>query len=444
MGYIPKHALENLKTYQYKGVDKSILSRYVLNPYWNWLVKLWPTSVAPNTITLTGLTLVFINFLTMLYYDPAYCTEKHAPDSAPPHWVYFTWAAGLFLYQSLDAIDGKQARRTQMAGPLGEMFDHGCDALNTTLEAILTCYALNVGRSWWTVASQAAALANFYLTTWEEYHTGQLYLAEFSGPVEGILIVVCLYIITGIYGPSFWDQGILSFLRLEHIEAIKNVVPNFPLNIAFMCFAGLGMGFNIFTSYTNVHRAAIRSTSTRTRTDSPFRPLLRLLPFPLTVSLHAFWLAAPGTPTILHSPLLVPFLCAWGLQFAHQVGRIILAHLTRRPDMPVWEPLWVFAALAATDANALRLFGRPPLLLTTYEHTALAVYASLLLSLISYARFCYLVIRDITDFLGIACFTVRKKGADGAWHSSVPGASGAATAGGTDVGVHAGMKPKGE
>lgn len=62
------------------------------------------------------------------------------------------WAAGLFLYQTFDAIDGcvsgsglrrsdvgltdggrlgawetgrKQARRTGMAGPLGEMFDHG-------------------------------------------------------------------------------------------------------------------------------------------------------------------------------------------------------------------------------------------------------------------------------------------------------------------------------
>ena len=32
---------------------------------------------------------------------------------------------GLFVYQSLDAIDGKQARRTGMSGPLGELFDHG-------------------------------------------------------------------------------------------------------------------------------------------------------------------------------------------------------------------------------------------------------------------------------------------------------------------------------
>lgn len=60
----------------------------------------------------------------------------------------------MFAYQSFDAIDGKQARRTGMAGPLGEMFDHGtflkkkekrhvsliirvgCDAINTTVTII--------------------------------------------------------------------------------------------------------------------------------------------------------------------------------------------------------------------------------------------------------------------------------------------------------------------
>ena len=31
----------------------------------------------------------------------------------------------------MDAIDGKQARRTNSNNPLGELFDHGCDALST-------------------------------------------------------------------------------------------------------------------------------------------------------------------------------------------------------------------------------------------------------------------------------------------------------------------------
>lgn len=39
--------------------------------------------------------------------------------------IMFRFGIGLFMYQSLDAIDGKQARRTQTSGPLGELFDHG-------------------------------------------------------------------------------------------------------------------------------------------------------------------------------------------------------------------------------------------------------------------------------------------------------------------------------
>jgi phosphatidylglycerophosphate synthase len=37
---------------------------------------------------------------------------------------------GLFVYQTLDAIDGKQARRTGSSNSLGELFDHGCDSVS--------------------------------------------------------------------------------------------------------------------------------------------------------------------------------------------------------------------------------------------------------------------------------------------------------------------------
>ena len=47
--------------------------------------------------------------------------------------------------------------------------------------------------------------------------------------------------------------------------------------------------------------------------------------------------------------------------------------------------------------------------------TALFVYVSLAMTFLSYARFCYLVINDITEYLGIACFTVRKKDKAGDW-----------------------------
>ncbi len=68
-------------------------------------------------ITLTGFSFVVVNFLTLLWYNPTLDTD------CPP-WVYASWAIGLFLYQTFDAVDGTQARRTHQSGPLGELFDH--------------------------------------------------------------------------------------------------------------------------------------------------------------------------------------------------------------------------------------------------------------------------------------------------------------------------------
>jgi len=77
--------------------------------------------IAPNLITLLGLSINFGAFVWLLFYNGR---------QAPPHVYYFN-AVALFLYQTLDAIDGKQARRTDTQSPLGELFDHGCDSLST-------------------------------------------------------------------------------------------------------------------------------------------------------------------------------------------------------------------------------------------------------------------------------------------------------------------------
>ncbi|KAJ4478390.1 Choline/ethanolaminephosphotransferase [Lentinula aciculospora] len=455
MSYLSDESLQNLKKYVYNGVDKSILSKHILNPFWAWFVTLWPLSIAPNTITLSGLSIVIFNFITLLYYDPSYLSEKGGVYT--PRWIYLTWAIGLFLYQTFDAIDGKQARRTGMSGPLGQMFDHGCDALNTTLEAIIAAQALNLGRSWWTLASQVATLGNFYLTTWEEYHTGCLYLGVFSGPVEGILMIVAIYIITWIYGPSFWDTGILDFLHLSNISIISNTIPNIGLNVFFMLFGAGGLAFNIFSSYMNVRRAM------RGSGKSTMKPLLLLLPFVFSAGIQVMWVGhpefgmnneknndydeknyydnynynhdhndhnhdhynnnhnhKPEFTTILNSPLFIPFLCAWGFQFAHQVGRMILSHLTKSSSsFPFWDWLWVLSIVGAVDANLTWIVGIPPIIQSTPFFTALYIYTTLFVSFITYARFCVLVIKDVTEFMGVACFTVRKKDGEGRWRGGV-------------------------
>ena len=62
-----------------------------------------------------------------------------------PSWVYIITAVCFFIYQTLDAIDGKQARRTNSSSPLGQLFDHGCDAFGTTLLILTACQAMKIG-----------------------------------------------------------------------------------------------------------------------------------------------------------------------------------------------------------------------------------------------------------------------------------------------------------
>ena len=63
----------------------------------------------------------------------------YSPDlnTVAPSWVYFSYAFGLWLYSTFDNVDGKQARKTGTSSPLGELFDHGVDALNCTVQYLI-------------------------------------------------------------------------------------------------------------------------------------------------------------------------------------------------------------------------------------------------------------------------------------------------------------------
>ena len=46
------------------------------------------------------------------------------------------YGVGIFIYQTMDNMDGKQARKTGSSSPLGMVVDHGFDAVNTVLQGL--------------------------------------------------------------------------------------------------------------------------------------------------------------------------------------------------------------------------------------------------------------------------------------------------------------------
>ncbi|KAG0265863.1 hypothetical protein DFQ27_000314 [Actinomortierella ambigua] len=376
--YIPEEYRHNLSSYKYSGVDESLLSKHVLGPYWNKLVTFFPLTMAPNTITGLGFLLVVFNVLTMLYFSP----NMEAPC---PNWAYFTFGVGLFVYQSFDAIDGKQARRTGTSGPLGELFDHGCDALNTSLEALLVANALQLGQSWWTVLSQLLPLFNFYLTTWEEYHTGTLYLSAFSGPVEGIIMLVILYFVTAFTGATFW------------VQKFSDLVPGLPeiqMNHFLIAFGTVSLIGNILTAFQHVIKA-------RRDKQLPVLPaLMGLAPF-VGMSFVAYaWLNASPQIVTAH---MVPWVLYIGLSFGYTVGLMITAHVTHQP-YPMFNVSFVPLLVGALNANLpsigiARLFG--PHMENMYLWSCLAFSAA------AYAHFALVVVNDICSYFDIWCFTIK-------------------------------------
>lgn len=60
---------------------------------------------------------IIISYSVTTYYHPNL-------NGLAPQWVYVMNGLFMFIYQTMDALDGKQARRTHTSSPLGEVFDY--------------------------------------------------------------------------------------------------------------------------------------------------------------------------------------------------------------------------------------------------------------------------------------------------------------------------------
>lgn len=199
LDYIPPESLPNMATYHSASQDLSILSNYVFQPYWNAVVRLFPTSCAPNLITVMGFLLGMSGPLVSFYF----LAMEMQPEEFPL-WVWAWGGVSLFLYMTFDAVDGKQARRIKASSPLGEFLDHGLDAFIT--QFVHLNIPLAVGMPPWMASlfSFQAAIALF-LCIWEQYTTGTFTLWYITGPTEGITAAVMMFFVSAVYSPSFWS-----------------------------------------------------------------------------------------------------------------------------------------------------------------------------------------------------------------------------------------------
>ncbi|KAK4260914.1 hypothetical protein QN277_003975 [Acacia crassicarpa] len=387
MGYIGAHGVAALHRYKYSGVDHSYLAKYVLQPFWSRFVTLFPLWMPPNMITLTGFMFLLVSALLGYIYSPRL-------DSPPPRWVHFAHGLLLFLYQTFDAVDGKQARRTNSSSPLGELFDHGCDALACTFESLAFGSTIMCGRStfWlWLISA-----VPFYGATWEYYFTNTLILPVVNGPTEGLMLIYVCHFFTAAVGAEWWVQQFGKSLPFLNWVPLIAGIPTYGAVLCIMvAFAVIPtVTFNVCNVYTVV----------KSRNGSMPLALAMLYPFAVLLGGVMLWQYLSPSDIVGNYPHLV--IIGTGLAFGFMVGRMILSHLCDEPKGLKTGMCMSLLYLPFAIANALtsRLNDGVPLV---DETLVLLGYCAFTVTL--YLHFATSVIHEITTALGIYCFRITRK-----------------------------------
>jgi len=180
---------ECIINYKYHGGDLSPVYKYFLSPLAENCVDCFiPLWMAPNVITFLGLIFSFLSLILTMIYNPTL-------EVGAPRWLHLMTGICVFSYQTLDNMDGKQARKTGSSSALGMLFDHACDAINAGITVIAMGSVLGTGWTGRLFTCYGSSFLPFFFQTWEEYYTGSMLLPPFNGPTEGLLLSVgaCIF-----------------------------------------------------------------------------------------------------------------------------------------------------------------------------------------------------------------------------------------------------------
>ncbi|KAL8273091.1 hypothetical protein Esti_003012 [Eimeria stiedai] len=164
------------------------------------------------------------------------CIFTPTLKEAPPPWVYFANLILLFLYQTLDAVDGKQARRTNTSTPLGQLFDHGCDSFSTVFAALSVLGTVRVGISVAAFMLIAILQMQLFIYTWWELHFHEYRChTGVTGVTEGQLVMMGMNLVGLVFGSEIFTTSLSDVIPPSLLGALPRYLLSLPIQ-AFLAF----------------------------------------------------------------------------------------------------------------------------------------------------------------------------------------------------------------
>ncbi|XP_019853581.1 PREDICTED: cholinephosphotransferase 1-like isoform X2 [Amphimedon queenslandica] len=365
-GLSPAH-LRGLKDHKYTAEGTSITEVY-LQPFWRWSVTQLPLWLAPNLITFTGLVINTVTCLAVILSD------LNCEGKAPPI-LYLLSGIGTFVYQTLDGVDGKQARRTGTNNPLGEMFDHGCDTFSTFLLALTGASAGSLHQYPYILIAYVFIMEFLnYAYHWQTYVSGCLYFKKIDC-TEAQFCHIGVMVAVFIFGTSVWDYTLPWFgIPLKFILA-GSVICSSLMNLAsaFYIILSKGVGKN---------GATVADTSV----------LSPIIPSGIVLYCSVFYCVYSPSFIMTRHAMLV--FAALALPFVKLILLMMVAGMCKTP-LPLFDIVLIGPILTVVN-----------ILLGVLIPETLLLIVVAIFNLYDVVYYCIVVVRQVCTYLEISCFTI--------------------------------------
>jgi len=234
----------------------------------------------------------------------------------------------LFAYETFDALDGQQGKRVGMyTNATTELFDHGSDAITTTISAITFCHIFHIIESPpLTFIFMLNVFTTFYFHTWEHTSTGVMTFRFSGNPTEGLFCSIAFLIVTGIFGNQIW---LYKFGDLFPIFSNTWMISQLKLNqigVGMLALSAIVTAKSNITSVFKHAKQLDNSKNLMTRNSFTITRCLELLPF-LCLVIFAYNII--GSEIFLKYPRMTLFLL--GFQWNLMVMRLIISEITKQP-----------------------------------------------------------------------------------------------------------------
>jgi phosphatidylglycerophosphate synthase len=208
--------------YEYRWEDHSLLTRYLHAPLFVPLVRSLPRRITPNMVTVFGHAAVWLTFVVAL------------SRAQPGAWIFAALGVSYLTYALADCIDGMFARHTGRTSRLGELLDHGFDAISLPLVSLGIGIATRLPA--WLILSSTAAVAFMVFATFVHgYRVGYVVLGAI-GSLEGIVAAGVVGLAIAVFGIEPFTMPVLLGLSIAGWLAIAIVGGSF---LALLSMRGL-------------------------------------------------------------------------------------------------------------------------------------------------------------------------------------------------------------